>query len=262
MFELGFDMVLLAPVLTAELTENAWRVAFASWYTRWPHRLGWRSEPCPRRMQIHNNPFLMSLNLKNILNRFKPSGEGQEASDDPGVTSTDIPENILAFRTITTLLAQIPRTTPLETIDYLEGHIENKLDHQILKISDAFAHIAAVNNVTAVMTNHVSHDSNSQDLTILATSSPVAAESQPTISTQPKGLLGQLSFLWTQNPRHNNAKPVSETTIISSSSPPKIISPKEPPDWCNQTAYQYLCALEEHWWMQRNNLIAIHAHIP
>jgi hypothetical protein len=54
-----------------------------------------------RRQSPIFNPF---LNLKNILSRFKPSGEGQEAPDDPGVTTMDIPENILAFRSITTLI--------------------------------------------------------------------------------------------------------------------------------------------------------------
>jgi hypothetical protein len=51
------------------------------------------------------------------------SGEGEKSPDNPDVRSTAIPANILAFRTITMLLTQIPRTTQLERIDYLEDQI-------------------------------------------------------------------------------------------------------------------------------------------
>jgi hypothetical protein len=74
----------------------------------------------------------MSLKEK-IWNKFKPSGEGEKSPDNPDVRSTAIPANILAFRTITTLLAQIPRTTQLERIDYLEDQTTSKPDRQILR---------------------------------------------------------------------------------------------------------------------------------
>ena len=93
--------------------------------------------------------------LRNASAIFYPGKKSDEPhSGSPGVTSThnppniiplmstDIPENILAFRTITTLLAQIPRATQLERKDYLENEITDGVNRQILKISDAFAHIA------------------------------------------------------------------------------------------------------------------------
>lgn len=97
--------------------------------------------------------FLMS-EFNNLFNELKPSGEGEKIPNDSDVTLAPIPENILAFRTITTLLAQLPRATQLKRIDYLDDHIQSSSKRRILKISDAFAHLAAAEHgVTAVTTN-------------------------------------------------------------------------------------------------------------
>jgi hypothetical protein len=42
--------------------------------------------------------------LKKLFSKLKLSGEGEKFPNNPDVTSTDIPTNILAFRTITVLL--------------------------------------------------------------------------------------------------------------------------------------------------------------
>ena len=53
------------------------------------------------------------------------------------------------------LLARIPRTEPVASIDYLENKITDGTDRRVLKISDAFAHIAgSPHDITAVTTNH------------------------------------------------------------------------------------------------------------
>ena len=172
--------------------------------------------------------------FKNPFNKHKPSGEGEKSPNGLDITSTPIPENILAFRTITTLLAQIPRATQLESIDYLEDKITDRPNRRILKISDAFAHIAAgQHDVTAVTTNHTVH---STDLQVLVTVPSVPA-SLP--STQPNGLLSQLSFMWTRNDRRQESP--SETLY------PDIISSSPPHDLGQRSAGDYLHALDENW---------------
>jgi len=160
-----------------------------------------------------------------IFNRGKSD---EPHSGSPGVTSTDIPPNILAFRTITMLLAQIPRAKQLERIDYLEDKIMDSVNRQILKISDAFAHIAGgPDDVTAVTTNHTVR---SMDLQVLVTA-PSIPVSLP--STQPNGLW---SFMCTRNDR--KADPPSETRY------PIIISPPGPH---GLSADDYLSALHKNW---------------
>jgi hypothetical protein len=161
-----------------------------------------------------------------IFNRGKNGDEPHSGS--PGITSTPIPPNILAFRTITMLLAQIPRAKQLERIDYLEDKIMDSANRQILKISDAFAHIAGgPDDVTAVTTNHTVH---STDLQVLVTA-PSVPVSLP--STQPNGLW---SFMWTRNDRRDHPPSEIRYPTITSSSGPRDIS-----------ADDYLSALHKNW---------------
>jgi len=126
------------------------------------------------------------------------------------------------------LLAQIPRAKQLERIDYLEDKITDSVNRQILKISDAFGHIAGgPDDVTAVTTNHTVR---STDLQVLVTA-PSIPVSLP--STQPNGLW---SFMCTQNDR--KADPPSETCY------PIIISPPGPH---GLSVDDYLSALHKNW---------------
>ena len=180
---------------------------------------------------------LTPLTITNLFRGRTLSGEGENSpgvtsTTSPGITSTHIPRNILVFRTITMLLAQIPRATQLERIDYLEDKIKGRSNRRILKISDAFAHIAGgPHDITAVTTNHTVP---STDLQVLVTA-PSVPVSLP--STQPNGLLGQLSFMWTRNGRRDDT--LSKT--------PSIISPSEPRDLNQRSAGDYLSALHENW---------------
>jgi len=178
------------------------------------------------------NPFLM---LKSLFKKALP-GKGEKSPNDPDVTSTPIPENILAFRTITALLAQIPRTTQLERIDYLEGGIKGSLSRHILRISDAFAHIAAgEHDIVAVTTNHTVLSTNLEVLA--AVTGPSVPEKAP--STPTNGLARSFLFLWTANP---------PLTKLPSETPyPTIISPSSPHDLHQRTALDYISALEEIW---------------
>jgi len=126
------------------------------------------------------------------------------------------------------LLAQIPCAKQLERIDYLEDKITDSVNCQILKISDAFAHIASgPDDVTAVTTNHTIR---SMDLQVLVTA-PSIPVSLP--STQPNGLW---SFMCMRNDR--KADPPSETRY------PIIISPPGPH---GLSADDYLSALHKNW---------------
>ncbi|KIJ99345.1 hypothetical protein K443DRAFT_123237 [Laccaria amethystina LaAM-08-1] len=183
----------------------------------------------------------MALNfVKKVL-----SGKGEKSPKNPDVTSTPIPENILAFRTITTLLSQIPRTAKLERIDYLEGGRKGSLSRHILRISDAFAHIAASeHDVVAVTTNHAVLSVN---LKVLAA---VTAESVPESlpSTPPNGFARSLFFMWTANP--------PQTKLPRETPYPTIISPSPPDDLHPETAFDYISALEENW-----NPPSLHEHL-
>ena len=96
------------------------------------------------------------------------------SSDAGGITSNGtILENILAFRTITTILSMLPRTTPIEVIDNLESNnILNSQNRQEVRITDAFAHIAAgEHNIAAITTSSIRDDT---DLHVLAcTNNPI-----------------------------------------------------------------------------------------
>jgi hypothetical protein len=172
-----------------------------------------------------------------FFNRDKNSDEPHSGS--PGVTLTHIPPNILPStstnipQTFLPLgqspcyLAQIPCTTQLERIDYLEDKITDRVNRQILKISDAFAHIAGgPDDVTAVTTNHTVYSTGLQVL-VTAPSVPVSLP-----STQPNGLW---SFMWTRNDRKADPSEILYPTIISPSGPSDL------------SADDYISALHENW---------------
>ena len=129
---------------------------------------------------------------------------------------------------------QIPRATQLERKDYLEVNISNGLNRRILKISDAFAHIAGgPTDITAVTTNHTVH---STDLQVLVTA-PSVPVSLP--STQPNGLLSRFLFMCTRNDRRDEPPPKACY--------PTITSPPKPLALDNRSVDVYLSALHENW---------------
>ncbi|EDR12804.1 uncharacterized protein LACBIDRAFT_323546 [Laccaria bicolor S238N-H82] len=148
----------------------------------------------------------------------------------PGVTETVIPPNFLKFRTITMLLAQIPRTRPLESNDYLKDVIMDENERRVLKISDAFAHIAGgTNDVIAVTTNHTVPGT---DLQVLVTT-PSPPVSLP--STQSPS---RWTFLWTRN---DQKKELPFATLSPDG------NPTGPRDLKNKRPTEYLSALHETW---------------
>ena len=172
-------------------------------------------------------------------------GPGDALSSDAdagGIASNGtIPENILAFRTITMILSMIPRTTPIEVIDNLESNnILNSQHCQEVRITDAFAHIAtSEHDIAAITTSSVRDDT---DLHVLAcTNNPIT----PLPISTPANLITKLK-VWYLMFTRNFCRKDPET---SSKSPyPIIISPSKPPDLLEgQDVFTYMVGLEQHW---------------
>lgn len=136
----------------------------------------------------------------------KPADGDLETREGP------IPVNILAFRTITTLLAQIPSRRPIDVSDNLEGRVLDSNDCREIRISDAFAHLAVgEHDVAAVTTNRTT--TSGTKLHVVVCTNDIAAITQP-----------------------------EETTLH-----PKIISSSKPGDLGERNASAYMEGLEKHW---------------
>jgi hypothetical protein len=161
----------------------------------------------------------------------------------------NIPENILAFRTITTLLANIPCTTPSIPTDNLQDPTwQNKQTRQELKICDAFAQLAvSQHDVVAVSTIR----GWGLDLVTCAGQGQGQDQDQDTTQTaaQSSSLLGQIvdfarngwQILVTRNDCF--ADPAT-----SSGDYPTIISAQMPEDLNGQSAYDYMKSLVQTLW--------------
>jgi hypothetical protein len=171
-------------------------------------------------------------------NLQQSSGTGNPPPSDKASSNT-IPANILAFRTITSLLSQLPRTNPLQPIDNLKDQIWDPSERQEIKISDAFAHLAvAQHDVAALVTSRGSHDGMLHLLT--CTQDPPVEELQPI--SKPTGLIEKIwHLMFTRNPLGDDIETFSETPH------PSIILPTEPEDLGGRTAFEYMLGLEKCW---------------
>ena len=157
----------------------------------------------------------------------------------------DIPENILVFRTITTLLSSLPRTAPFTPIDNLQDpKWKNKHTRQELKISDAFAQLAVSEyDVVAVSTVR---GGPVLDLLTCAnqgtTQTPAKAPSPSLLDQISKLAKKGWQFLVTRNDRS------SDPATFSSGKYPTIIAAQKPEDINGRTAYQYMKDLTGERW--------------
>ncbi len=148
----------------------------------------------------------------------------------------DIPENILVFRTMTTLLAHLPRTVPIAPTDNLqEPTWQTKQTRQELKISDAFAQLAvSQHDVVAVSTFR------GWGLDLVTSTDQDATETQAESTSVLDKIVKAWQFLITRNDR-----PADSAT--SSGEYPTVIPSQEPPDLNGRTAYEYMKDLEALW---------------
>jgi len=148
----------------------------------------------------------------------------------------DIPENILVFRTMTTLLAHLPRTVPIAPTDNFQDPTwPTKQTRQELKISNAFAQLAvSQHDVVAVSTVR------GWGLDLVTSTDQDATETQAESTSVLDKIVKAWQFLITRNDR-----PADSAT--SSGEYPTVIPSQEPPDLNGRTAYEYMKDLEALW---------------
>ena len=156
----------------------------------------------------------------------------------------DIPENILVFRTITTLLAYLPRTIPSTPTDNLQDpQWQDKQTRRELKICDAFAQLAvSQHDVVAVSTVR------GWGLDLVTCADQVENTTQTTTDAQSSSLLGKFlgiaekswQLLITRNDRVKDP-------ATSSGEYPTIIPAQMPEDLNGRTAYDYMKGLKALW---------------
>ena len=67
------------------------------------------------------------VSILSLKDRDEPHSRSPgKTINTPAVMATDIPSNILLFKTITMPLTQIPSTEPVTSIDYLENKIVDR----------------------------------------------------------------------------------------------------------------------------------------
>jgi hypothetical protein len=169
-------------------------------------------------------------------------GPGNALSSDAG-----IPDNILAFRTITTILGQLPRTTPIEVTDNLESNILNSYDRQEVRMTDAFAHIAAGEHDIAAITTNRSFGDDTKLHVLACTKNPITPNNPitPLPISIPANLIANMKvwyLMFTRNFRRKDSETSSKKPY------PIIISPSKPHDLLEgQDAFTYMVGLEQHW---------------
>jgi hypothetical protein len=184
-----------------------------------------------------------------VLENGDPNNDNQQPHD--ASNGIEVPKNILAFRTITAILNEIPRSKPIEVIDNLESNIMNTQDCQSIKISDAFAHLAAgEHDVVALVTNHWHtssiRDHDGTELSVLACTDNLIGETllPQAITSTPANLIAKLKvwcLMITRNFRWSDPE-------TSSGFPhPTIISSSEPDNLGGKDVFDYMVELERDW---------------
>lgn len=172
----------------------------------------------------------------------------QKSSSDVASTSTDIsdiPANILAFRTITTILSQLPRTKPIEPIDNLDHLKMNREDRREIRIYDAFAHLAAGENDVAALTTNQKFADGTDELSVVTCTQANGLVGETPLPISTPGKIKDKIDVWylmlTRNFRRHDPG-------TSSGAPhPTIVPSSEPNDLGERTAFEYMVGLEERW---------------
>ena len=166
-----------------------------------------------------------------------------------------VPENILAFRTITTLLSYLPRAHPIDTVDNLHSLECN--DAQSVNITDAFAQLA--NADFDVVAAAIQYNLNDIEVTSCAPTeatctvgTAVAGADDPQKTTQKTtGIMGTVArgiqsvaaycFTFVRNDRINNS------TSHSVSNNPSLCDAEAPGDLGGRTAFKYIVDMQSKW---------------
>lgn len=157
-----------------------------------------------------------------------------EASESKGPTP-----NILAFRTITTLLGRLPRSTPIPAVDNLGQVNVESSERRETKILDAFAHVVTGDyNIAALVTNRGFYDSKELRVLFCVDYLPVdQSVSNRQISVTQRAKEWLLSFV------RNDRSDDPDTGIEI----PTIISAEAPNDIGTLGPHEYVLKLLECW---------------
>jgi hypothetical protein len=133
-----------------------------------------------------------------------------------------IPDNILAFRTITTLLEKIQQQRPFKLMDGSDGAHLSKPETQELKLTTAFSTVAVTDhNVVAVVAKRCLGN-----LEVIACTSLSHDENQPIPQPQPSSTIFRIPYLLvTQNFRRGDPRPEKQDripTITETEIPPGL----------------------------------------
>ncbi|KJA15940.1 hypothetical protein HYPSUDRAFT_47888 [Hypholoma sublateritium FD-334 SS-4] len=127
------------------------------------------------------------------------------------MSDDDVPENILVFNCITTLLSHLPRATPLEAKENLAWSKSSGTQDE-LKISDAFARLAVSQHGTVAVSTNRGHELH-------------------------------LMICATQDATESSAGP----STFSGLSKPIVVTPVQPDNLNGRTACDYMKSLVEDW---------------
>jgi hypothetical protein len=184
------------------------------------------------------------MTLQGLKNKFKSLGNLRRHYNDdsdaiPGpsnIPSDDIPRNILAFRTITMMLSNLqPKQSSGPGDSGSDARTEYQLtseDRREVRISDAMAHVAILDNEVVALATEFREDK----MVVVACTSTAEDPSPPELEKQPpKGYVDEIkSFLFVKNFRRDDppTDPVVKYPIITSAMPPE--------DMGSQTLSEYL----------------------
>jgi hypothetical protein len=157
-------------------------------------------------------------------------------SNIPSDDQSSIPKNILAFRTITAMLAQLqPKQTSgrdiRDALLDMEDSNPGKARHarREVRMSDALAHLAIIDHDVVALATEYSGDK--MTVVACANTPEVPLEKEP----KPYAFIDHIkSFLFTKNPRDDDLVPVVPVTH------PQITPATQPDDLGSQTLHDYI----------------------
>jgi hypothetical protein len=176
------------------------------------------------------------------LSNLRSGSNDNDNQQIPSTTNTtshnpsSTPTNILAFRTITTMLAKLQPTQTLAGPSPSRDALSSQARRDV-RISDAFAHLAIANNEVVALATEYSPDS----MTVMACASspedPLEKQLKPELGGR-SYIDSTIRFIFTKNPRRDD--PPTDPVVTY----PNIISTTQPEDIGSRTLREYIDILD------------------
>jgi hypothetical protein len=163
-----------------------------------------------------------------------PSNTHNTPNDNTPNSPYELPKNILAFRTITTLLAKIQQENPPTYFNALDGLAEDG-DKETLRLSAAFANLAVTKDAIVAVATNLS----GTNLQVVACTNSEDANDSEQLNHPPSSRARIWKLLFTPNPRKDDPPlDIQHITIVNT----KIPSDVDPKD--DKTLLHYI---KERW---------------